>query len=208
MRTLIIAITLLTITTPALADDYPVDVVADAIRAWADDHECGWYCTDARRDGAPDRSDDVVTSEEADELAQLFVDAAVETGIPVAIYMAVSWHESNWQTYAVGAGGECGIFQQTRRYMRPEEIREELGESEAICDWLQVPANAVLAFSTVALRRMGQFDGDDWLCGYHQGHAGCNPDGAEYREDVLRTARRAERNLETLLERRDEGGDS
>ena len=192
---------------PDYEQEYSADVIVQAILAWTEDHECGWYCTEDRRDDVPDRSDYIVSIEDAYALADAMLEVNQEfPRVTIPILVGLGWHETNMQRFAVGPGGECGVFQQTPRYTRPEEIREALNDDyDAICDWLQVPENAVLAFAHNANRWIRRAGNDEWLCHYNQGHAGCNPEGIEYQGDVGRTIRRVERNLDRLADREEDG---
>jgi hypothetical protein len=79
-------------------------------------------CRSSRSDRAnmPDRTDWVVTNEHAMELATLFYDASVTYNVPLATIVATARQESTFRTYAIGGAGECGMFQQTPRYIRWE----------------------------------------------------------------------------------------
>jgi len=173
------------------------DEIAAVVLEWAG-HECGYYCTDARRDGAPDRSADVVDEDDAHQLAIAIMAArVVYPEVPVSAFLAVAWHESSWQTYAVGPGGECGAWQQTPRYVRPEGLRESLASYDDRCDHLQDLVGGALSFGDNAARWMAR-EGDDWLCFYHRGYDGCDADGREYQREVGAEMRTIQHNLDAV----------
>lgn len=186
-------------------------------------HECGHVCTEDRREGAEDRSEYVVTEEDAVAFADAVLEAmTLFPNVPVEVYLATAYHESHMQRYAVGPGGECGMFQIAPRYAMPEETVIELGCEErgqcdreatgAVCDWLQDVENSVLSFAEMANARIRRY-GSAWECAYNQGHRsmtrlstggwGCSTDGWQYRQ----TNERLESWFRRLVERAVEESD-
>lgn len=191
-------------------DGATTETIAQAILDYADGSICRYYCTDERRDGAPDRSDYVVSLKDAARIG----DAILEhPDIPVYIFLGTAAHESSFQRYAIGGGGEAGIFQQNAEFVteglalksgctgRNECTYEQL---EAIRDALQDPYIAVQVFAWQYRRQYDRF-GDYWAAAYNQGastvhrqgnHWTCNSDGRDYME----TNHRFESLLFTLVE--------
>jgi len=172
--------------------------VAQAILEYTQGAECRHYCTDERRAGAPDRSDYVVTHEDALAMAGAMLQ---HPEVPLHTLLGTAAHESAFQRYAVGSSGECGIYQQNARFV-PEYLAlangcEERGECSAaalsaICDDLQDPAVAVEVFAWQYARLNERFTESYWECAYNQGastlsRAGsrwiCNADGRDYQEE-------------------------
>ena len=190
---------------PSAAHGQSADVIAEALLTWSQDRDCGHVCTEQRRDGAEDRSDYVVTDEDAAAFGAAVVEALVLwPNVPAEVYLATAWHEAHFQRFAIGPGGECGMFQQTPRYMRPEDVRETLGTYDARCDYLQDVRNSVLSFGENVSEKIRRF-GDDWECAYNQGSStyrdigGCNADAVEYRDTNHRIERAVRNNLRVLL---------
>lgn len=175
---------------------FSANVIAHTLASWTDGHDCGRVCTDARREGAADNFDYVVSGEDIRDISRAIISAtSLYDEVTAEIIIGVGWHESNMQRYAVGPGGECGIFQQIPRYIRPLDLRESLGgDYNVVCDWLQIAEQSVMAFANNAQRWI-QRESDEWLCYYNQGHQGCNAEGIEYQHDTNRVISRAHHNL-------------
>lgn len=189
------------------SDETLVAVIEEIVVEWVDGSECGHVCTDSRREDAPDRSAYVMPRHEAREFGESIVRASETYGVAVEDYLAAAWHETRFKRWAVGSGGECGLFQQLPRYMRPESVRTELDSYETRCDWLQDIANSVLAFSLNARNKIDRF-GDAWSCAYNQGSSTlerseegwtCSIDGQDYRDRHEMLARRFGREIERRL---------
>lgn len=201
MKNLFFVCVLLAVSTAATASaqqGVTTDHVAQAILEWAQGAECRHYCTDERREGAPDRSDYVVTPEDAEAMAEAML---AHPEVPLHTFLGTAAHESAFQRYAVGSSGECGIYQQNARfvpeYLAIENGCEERGECStaalsAICDDLQDPAVAVEVFAWQYTRLTERFTESYWECAYNQGSStltrmssrwSCNPDGREYQEE-------------------------
>ena len=198
-----VVLSLLSCARMAQAQEWSAETIATVVLAWTDDHDCGHVCTDDRRDGAEDRSEYVVTEDDAVALAEAILAAReVYPNVPVEIFLATGWHEAGFQRFAVGPGGECGMFQQTPRYMDPEHVREALETYDARCDYLQDVAQSVWSFAESVSSKIARY-GDNWACAYNRGssryrESGCGLEGNEYREDIERTAARIEHNLRVV----------
>lgn len=192
-----IVIILLFTTTASSQEGATTEDVSSAILEYSSGAECGYYCGPDRREGVEDRSDYVVTPEDAEAMAS----AMLDSDVPLHTLLGTAAHETSFQRYAVGASGECGVFQQNPRFVHEDlalksgcEARAECDAESLsrICDALQVPSIAVDIFEWQYGRLTSRFGEAHWECAYNQGASTvtrqgsywvCTYDGREYREE-------------------------
>jgi len=211
---IVVAVVCLWASTAHSQDSATLEDVTEIIETFAGDHHCGHVCTEDRREGAPDRSEYTVTHDEAVMIADAILQAHEQVDdVSVAILLAVAYRESSFFRYAVGGGGECGLWQQSPRYARPEESLIELGceerghcdreAREAVCDWLQDPYSGALAFALSVERKLHEYGESRWACHYNRG-SDCDVEGMMYQEATDRMTSMMEHNLHVMERRRDE----
>lgn len=120
---------------------YAVDAAYAVIWDYAGDTACGHECSRFGHDNGAD----TVTPDITQDLAELFVRTALEYDVPVLEILATAGHESSFQPRAVGPGGECGLWQQTPRYVHDDWWPE--GEPEDRCLALFDPEIAARVFA-------------------------------------------------------------
>lgn len=136
---------------------------------------CGRQCRSDRTDRAhlPDRSSYVVDEATCWDLARILVAGAHDYDVPIDVLLAVAYQESRFREYALGAGTECGMFQQTTTHIRwasehvPRMARVALPGDE-VCGYLLRPENAVWHFALKYHHERAQ-TGSNWAAYYNGG---------------------------------------
>lgn len=191
--------------------EYPVEAIAATIVTlnWRQG-PCARWCTEDRTSFVDeDRSEYVISFEEAEELAEnLLLWSEALPAISLVDAMAIAWHESKFHRYARGSSGEAGIFQQNLTYLYPDSALDSTERAERVT-LLYDFEFAVYSFYLNAYgdllhaRSQGRRD-DYWSCYYHEGET-CTQNGMSYRADHLREIGWMERLLERFTRAHEDG---
>jgi hypothetical protein len=145
---------------------------------------CGNTCKSSRRDrkNMPSLTSEVVTDQEAEQIALDLVLASKSYDVPLQTVLATAFQESGFRRHALGSSSECGLFQQTTIYYSDRigypvvEERETprsftlkgtpLKGSEALCAWLLNSNNAAWQYARLYHYLLPRY-GDNWPARYN-----------------------------------------
>lgn len=156
-------------------------VVCEEARLRNGDGTCGDWCSPDRAEIAasfPDRSDWRPTDDWCRDFAESAVFWSMALDVHIAEILALA-READFQPYAFGRAGECGIYQQHARYARPEEMREDLGSDVAVCSWLFADVDNQVYSATLRIANYMSRYGNYWPCHYNRGGT-CDTRGIDY----------------------------
>jgi hypothetical protein len=159
-----------------LRDEDPDDVAAVAALI-CEIHvarpRCGGFCTSTRADrrDIPYYGDTVVEEVDCWDTARLLVAGAEAYDVPLPDLLATAYIESTFRELAIGSGTECGMFQQSTRWIRwaSDDIgvtRMPFATGQDTCRYLLRTENALLHFA-IKYHHERRQSGANWAAHYN-----------------------------------------